>query len=232
MAKQFLISIFAIATLFAQDPCRDRCPNRKPANAAAAWRELIDGNDRYRRVDNKEPADRMDACRRSCTLNKQNPFAIVLSCSDSRVPPEIVFDQRIGDIFVVRVAGNVASDEAIGSIEYAIAHLNEPNPPRLLVVLGHEKCGAVESAMKLAPRYAPPHDMIPSILNRIFPAIRGQNLDPNKPDDVTKAVRLNVDLTAELLAAYSPVIRKALTDGLRIQRAYYSLDSGAVTPRQ
>ena len=231
MTKQLLIAILAVETLFAQDPCKD-CSNRKPANAAVAWRELIDGNDRYRRVNGKQPADRMDACRRSCTLDKQNPFAIVLSCSDSRVPPEILFDQRIGDIFVVRVAGNVASDEAIGSIEYAIAHLNKPDPPRILVVLGHEKCGAVESAMKLAPKYPPAHDMIPSILNRIYPAIRGRNLDPDKPDDVTKAVRLNVDLTAEELAAYSPVIRKAVTDGLRIQRAYYALGSGGVTPRQ
>jgi len=231
MKKQLLIAILSAATLFAQDPCV-RCPNRKPANAAAAWKELIDGNDRYRRVDGKQPADRTDACRRSCTLARQNPFAIVLSCSDSRVPPEIVFDQRIGDIFVVRVAGNVASDEAVGSIEYAIAHLNKPDPPRILVVLGHEKCGAVETAMKLAPKYPPAHDMIPSILNRIFPAIRGQNLDPNKADDVTKAVRLNVDLTAEVLAAYSPVIRNAVTGGLRIQKAIYWLGSGEVTPRQ
>src|SRR5208283_1554769 len=100
------------------------------------------------------------------------PYAIVLSCSDSRVPPEISFDQRVGDLFVVRVAGNVASDEAIGSIEYAIEHLKTP---KIIVVLGHERCGAVEAALSLQPA----HDLVPSILNRIFPAISG--IEPSTP---------------------------------------------------
>jgi carbonic anhydrase len=151
---------------------------------------------------------------------KQQPFAVVLSCSDSRVPPEILFDQGLGDLFVVRVAGNVASDEAIGSIEYAIAHLNSI---RIIVVLGHEKCGAVEAA--LSPK--PSHDMIPSILNRIYPVAAGRG-----PDKLEETIRDNVRYTAKLLRQYSPIIRnweeEPTVPPRHIQGAYYSITKGTI----
>lgn len=212
---------FATATVHAQSDCT-RCVDSAPKNGQDAWTELIHGNRRFRGID--APRDRMNNCRRECTIGKQNPFAVVLACSDSRVPPEITFDQRIGDLFVVRVAGNVATDEGIGSIEYAITHLNKPNPPKILVVLGHQECGAVKAALE-----PPPNELLPSVLHLIYPAIQNQDLDPKKKEDVKRAVLANIDLTIRSLLSHSPVIQKAVNGGLRIQGAYYSLEDGSVT---
>jgi carbonic anhydrase len=220
MTLRILFLLFAQLALLgnasAQDSCT-LCPNIAPADS---WAELAAGNARFVSGDLKP---RLDACRRDCTKLTQKPYAIVLSCSDSRVPPEITFDQRIGDLFVVRVAGNVASDEAIGSIEYAIDHLKTP---KIIVVLGHERCGAVEAALALQPA----HDLVPSILNRIFPALSG--IEPTIPEEsrLTEAVYRNVRFVAKLLPTYSPVIRHAVTDlHVPIQGAYYSVTNGTVT---
>jgi carbonic anhydrase len=202
------ISVSAAATrLFAQTQC-DSCPDRSPTDA---WKALEDGNRRF--VEGK-PADRKDKCRLACTSNSQKPFGVVLTCADSRVAPEIAFDQRIGDLFVVRVAGNVATDEAIGSIEYAVEHLHTP---RVIVVLGHENCGAVDAAIHAESA----EGLVPSILNRIYPAIKDL-----ASSDLDKAIRANVNLTAKTLPRYSRVIRGA---GIPIVGAYYSLQSGRVT---
>ena len=199
------LSLSALATrLSAQDLCKD-CPNLSPDNP---WKELEDGNGRFRGT----PQNRQDKCRIRCTAAVQRPFAIILACADSRVPPEVLFDQRIGELFVVRVAGNVASDEAIGSIEYI---LKQPQPPKLLVVLGHGDCGAVSSAIKAGSVDA----MIPSVLNRIYPAIQGIT-------DVEKAIRANVALTVRVLPRYSPVIRNSR---IAIVGAYYSVKDGTVS---
>ena len=201
---------------FAQDACT-QCPNLSPSDS---WAELAMGNDRFVSGDLKP---RADACRRTCTKDTQKPYAIVLSCSDSRVPPEIAYDQRIGDLFVVRVAGNVASDEAIGSIEYAIDHLKTP---KIIVVLGHERCGAVEAALSLKPA----HDLVPSILNRIFPAIIGIAANIPEESRLAEAVQRNVRYSVKLLPIYSAVIRHAVTDlHIPIQGAYYSITSGRIT---
>ncbi len=202
------ISLSAAASrLIAQGQCNS-CPERSPADP---WRELEDGNRRF--VDGK-PADRKDQCRLACTSNGQRPFAVVLTCADSRVAPELAFDQRIGDLFVVRVAGNVATDEAIGSIEYAIEHLHTP---KIIVVLGHQKCGAVDAALHAESA----EGLVPSILNRIYPAIKSLG-----PGDLDKAIRANVSLTAAMLPRYSRVIRG---NNIPIVGAYYSLDTGRVT---
>ncbi len=197
----------AASRLFAQTPCSS-CPDRTPADA---WKELDDGNRRF--VEGKL-ADRKDKCRLACTSTRQEPFAVVLTCADSRVAPEIAFDQRIGDLFVVRVAGNVATDEAIGSIEYAVEHLHTP---KVIVVLGHEKCGAVDAAMHAESAGG----LVPSILNRIYPAVKDLG-----SSDLEKGIRANVSLTAKTLSRYSHVIRSA---GIPIVGAYYSIQSGRVT---
>jgi carbonic anhydrase len=132
-------------------PCA-ACPSPNPATAAAAWQELIKGNDHFRGFCEKGPcpvAPRRNACRRSCTSKDQSPFAIVLSCADSRVLPEVLFDQGLSDLFVVRVAGNIATTEAKGSIEYALTNFKPT--PKLLVVLGHEDCGAAKTAIQYRP---------------------------------------------------------------------------------
>jgi carbonic anhydrase len=141
----------------------------------------------------------------------------------ARIPASRRRSPSTSDLFVVRVAGNVATDEAIGSIEYALDHLKTP---KLILVLGHERCGAVEAALALKPT----HDLVPSILNRIFPAIEG--IPPNIPEEsrLTDAVERNVRYTIRLLPAYSAVIRHAVTDlHVAIQGAYYSVSSGKVT---
>ncbi len=217
---RFLLVVFALLVVsggsIAQDTCA-QCPNLSPSDS---WAELAAGNGRFVSGD-LQP--RADACRRACTMDTQKPYAIALTCSDSRVPPEIAFDQRIGDLFVVRVAGNVASDEAIGSIEYALEHLKTP---KIIVVLGHERCGAVEAALSRQPA----HDLVPSILNRIFPAISGIAADIPEESRLAEAVQRNVRYTVKLLPAYSAVIRHAVTDlHIPIQGAYYSVTSGRIT---
>jgi len=199
----------AASRLFAQGQC-NLCPDRTPADP---WKELEDGNRRF--VDGK-PANRQDQCRLACTSgsNGQKPFAVVLTCADSRVAPEFAFDQRIGDIFVVRVAGNVATDEAIGSIEYAVEHLHTP---KLIVVLGHEKCGAVDAALHAESA----EGLVPSVLNRIYPAIQDLGTD-----DLDKAIRANINLTAKTLPRYSHAIRGS---GVPIVGADYSVRTGRVT---
>jgi len=225
MPYRILFGVLAIlaaagVTSVAQDAC-GQCPNLAPADA---WAELEAGNARF--VSGRLKP-RADACRVACTKDSQKPYAIVLSCSDSRVPAEIAFDQRIGDVFAVRVAGNVATDEAIGSIEYALEHLKTPT---IIVVLGHERCGAVDAALSGEPGHGAGHDRVPSILNRILPAIAG--IPPNLPAGarLEEAVQRNVRYTAKLLASSSEVIRRAVTEAhVPIQGAYYSVTSGRVT---
>jgi carbonic anhydrase len=193
--------------LRAQNACQ-ACPDRTPADP---WKALEDGNRRF--VDGK-PDDRRDRCRVACTSTGQKPFAVVLTCADSRVAPEVLFDQRIGDLFVIRVAGNVATDEAVASIEYAVEHLHTP---KLIVVLGHEKCGAVDAALNAKSA----EGLVPSILNRIYPAVQGMG-----PGDLDKAIRANVSLTAKILPRYSPAIGG---HHVPIVGAYYSIQSGRVS---
>ena len=150
----------------------------------------------------------------------QHPHAEILSCSDSRVPPEIVFDQGLGDLFVVRVAGNVASDTEIGSLEYGAEHLQVP----LIVVLGHENCGAVTAAVQGGP----PEGHIGSLVDLIKPAVektRGMSGDP-----VSNAVRMNVELVVKQLRTSTPILSELVAHGkLRIVGAVYSIETGAVT---
>src|SRR4051795_13565486 len=111
-----------------------------PADRALA--RLLEGNGRYARHKEQHPDETL--ARRKELETGQHPFAVILSCADSRVPPELVFDQGLGDLFVIRVAGNIADDDVLGSIEYAVEHLHT----KLILVLGHEKCGAVSAAVE------------------------------------------------------------------------------------
>src|SRR5258706_1074501 len=210
------LAAMAAAPSFSQDGCA-QCPNLAPSNA---WAELEAGNARF--VSGKLKP-RADACRLACTKDSQKPYGVILTCADSRVPPEIAFDQRIGDLFVVRVAGNAATDEAIGSIEYAIEHLKSP---KIVVVLGHEKCGAVSAALA----HQPESDLIPSILTRILPALKDIADGPPTAARLTDAIQRNVRYNAKLLTTHSKVIQHAVTEEhLPIQGAYYSISTGKVT---
>jgi carbonic anhydrase len=150
------------------------------------------------------------------TVEKQEPFAAVLSCADSRVPVELVFDQTIGHLFVTRVAGNLVTPEIIGSLEYGVAVLGV----KVLLVLGHTSCGAVKAAMKA--------DAVPGQISSLYPHLRraveqsGGNLDG--------AIKANAQIQAELLRTSSPVIRDAVKAGqLRVEAGIYDLATGKVT---
>jgi len=184
-----------------------------------ALSRLVAGNERFVAAKSSHP--HQDAARRHDLAGSQHPFAVVLSCSDSRLPPELVFDQGLGDLFVIRVAGNITDAAVIGSIEYAVEHLKTP----LIVVLGHEKCGAVTAAMSGG---AGSHDHIQALVDAIAPVVTEAKKDPKDPLDA--AVRLNVKKVVGELASSEPTLAHEVKAGhLRIVGAYYSLDTGAVT---
>ena len=151
---------------------------------------------------------------------EQHPHAEILSCADSRVPPELIFDQGLGDLFVVRVAGNVATDTEIGSLEYGAEHLHIP----FLVVLGHESCGAVTAAVKGGE--AEGH--IAALVNLIKPAVDKSRGLPGDP--VANAVRVNVEMVVQQLRSSTPVLSTLVAEGkLKIVGGVYSLETGKVT---
>ena len=162
-----------------------------------------------------------EAAKRRAELTKsQHPFAIVLGCADSRVPPEIAFDQGLGDLFVVREAGNVIDDHSLGSIEYAVDHL----AVRLIVVLGHQRCGAVKAAKDTiaANGKAPGH--IQSLVTAIEPAV-----EATLKDDLEVTVKANVKNVVQALRSSTPVLKAKIDAGeLQVVGAYYSLDTGMV----
>lgn len=148
-----------------------------------ALQRLTDGNRRY--VDGHPEHPRQDAARRRETLERQNPFAVVLTCSDSRLPPEVLFDQGIGDLFVIRNAGNVLDEIVEGSIEYAVEHLHAP----LVVVLGHSRCGALTAAVQSADAAG----KVGAVVRVLQPAVISARNLPGDP--VLNAVIANVRLT-------------------------------------
>ena len=162
-----------------------------------------------------------EAAKRRAELTKsQHPFAIVLGCADSRVPPEIAFDQGLGDLFVVREAGNVIDDHSLGSIEYAVDHL----AVRLIVVLGHQRCGAVKAAKDTiaANGKAPGH--IQSLVTAIEPAV-----EATLKDDLEVTVKANVKNVVQALRSSPPVLKAKIDAGeLKVIGAYYSLDTGTI----
>jgi carbonic anhydrase len=161
------------------------------------------------------------AKRRAELAKSQHPFAIILSCSDSRVPPEIVFDEGLGDLFIVRVAGNVLNNEGLGSIEYGVDVLGA----RLIVVLGHQSCGAVDAAMKTvaAKGKAPGH--IQSLVTAIKPVI-----DSTPKSDLDTMIKANVKHVVGALRSSTPILKAKIDSGdVQVIGGYYSLDTGAVT---
>ena len=187
----------------------------------AARQRLVAGNARY--VEGK-PLRVDHSRRREAVAPAQMPFAIVLGCSDSRVPPEILFDQGLGDIFTVRVAGNIADDLALGSMEYAVEHFATP----LIVVLGHEKCGAVSAAVASVASGTMPPPHIASLVTALRPAVEASKGMPGDP--VENAITTHVRQTVAAIAASSPILAEAVGHhGLTIAGAEYHLASGKVS---
>ncbi len=189
----------------------------QPISPDDALKKLMEGNKRF--VEQKPIYPDRSLERLQLVAKAQFPFASILSCSDSRVPSEIVFDQGLGDLFVVRVAGNVATPETIGSIEFGTSVLGS----QLLVVMGHKKCGAVTAAVKGDPLPG----RIGTFVEDIKPAIA--RVTSKKGDLVNNVVIANVQYQVEKLKETSSILDKLMDDGkLKIVGAYYDLDTGSV----
>ncbi|MFN6567754.1 carbonic anhydrase [Dendronalium sp. ChiSLP03b] len=194
--------------------------NPNPVNSNQALKYLLDGNQRFLHQRPKYPHQSLRHLQ--LVAKAQYPFAAILGCADSRVPAEIVFDRGLGDLFVVRVAGNVASDMAIGSLEYATAVLGT----QLIVVLGHRRCGAVAEAIKNAPLPG----RIGYVVESIKPALAKVNLTIGAGDRNDDAVIANIQYQAEKLQQNSMILAQLLHAGkLKIVGACYDIDTGKVS---
>jgi len=196
-------------------------PAKAPVAPQEAKKRLVDGNARYAHGDHL----RLDhSARRESQTRSQSPFAIVLGCADSRVPPEVVFDQGLGDIFTVRVAGNIVDDVIAGSIEYAVAVLGA----QLIVVLGHERCGAVAAALDAVKTGKLPDPHIASLVAAIKPA--AESVRSAAGDPLDNAIRANVNAVVAQLKGSAPLLKPAVDAGkLQVIGAEYMLASGLVT---
>jgi carbonic anhydrase len=189
-------------------------------NADEALKKLMDGNRRF--VSETYNRGDIGPGRRAELSKGQQPFAIIVDCADSRVVPEFIFDQGLGDLFVIRTAGNIVDDIAIGSVEYAVEHLGV----RLVLVLGHDDCGAVKATV--AGGKAEGH--IDAIVQAIKPAVA---IARQKPGNLlNNAIAQNVDMVVERLQTSQPILAHALQTGaVKIVGGVYSLKDGSVELR-
>jgi carbonic anhydrase len=222
--RQFLQTVLSSAVVGAvtQTGLDLAYPTALPAQTTltpeSALQSLIEGNQRFSANQLTSFQHDLDILKNH-TVAKQEPFAAVLSCADSRVPVELIFDQTIGHIFVARVAGNIATPEIIASLEYGVAVLGV----KVLLVLGHANCGAVKAAMKA--------DTVPGQISALY-----QHLKPavdQSDGNIEKAIGLNAKYQADLLRTSSTVIKEAAKTGsLKIASAVYELATGKVTLSQ
>jgi carbonic anhydrase len=239
-ASCFIVVSLLGATQFtrAADPAH---PDQPVVPSAEAISKLKEGNGRFTAGNPQHPHESSDerkymatnsyenlgmnaaeaAKRRAELAKSQHPFAVILSCSDSRVPPEIVFDQGLGDLFVVRVAGNVINNEGLGSIEYGIDHLGA----RLILVLGHQSCGAVQAAREAVAAKAKAPGHIESFITPIKPAV-----ESTLNGDLDATIKANVKDVVQALRSSTPILKAKVDSGdVQVIGGYYSLDTGAVT---
>jgi carbonic anhydrase len=210
--RQFVVGLAATSVIAGSGV---PMPAQSALSGEAAIRELISGNERYIAGHMSSFPNDLKILQEKTVL-KQEPFAAVLSCADSRVPVEILFDQSIGHLFVTRVAGNVVTPEIIASMEYAVAVLGV----KALLVMGHINCGAIAAAV--AAKEVP--GQISVLYQYLMPGIAGAH------GDVPLAVKMNAAYQAQLLRTSSTVIAKAIKDGgVKVVSGTYDLGSGRVT---
>jgi len=187
--------------------------------SAEANRRLVEGNRRFVQGHGDHPRQTPD--RRAELATTQHPFAVILGCADSRTGPEVLFDQGLGDLFVVREAGNVIDDHTLGSIEYAAEHLHAP----LIVVLGHERCGAVAAARDTIAAHGQAEGHIQSLVEAIRPAV-----EATSAQDAEATCRANIHNVVHALRTSAPLLQHMVEKGeLAVVGAYYDLDTGTVT---
>jgi carbonic anhydrase len=195
--------------------------------ALDALKRLSDGNRRF--VANETTFAQASAARRATLVAGQEPFAIILGCSDSRVPAELVFDLGFGDLFVIRVAGNVVAPSQIGSVEFAAARFGT----RLVVVMGHSQCGAVVATVdELMGRSTTESRNLRSIVDRVRPSVATLMAGPHPEDGdalISAAVRANVRASVHQLKHGSELVERLVaSEGLLVVGAEYSLETGVV----
>ena len=196
--------------------------------ATEALARLREGNRRF--VANQSSSDSLDHARRAALAAGQEPFAIILGCSDSRVPAELVFDQGFGDLFVIRVAGNIVAPSQVGSVEFAASRFGT----RLVVVLGHSGCGAITATLEVITGRATNQSRnLRSIVNRVRPSVEtllARRYDQDQDALIRDAVQANVRASVNHLRHGSELLEELrMNDGLAVVGAEYSLDSGIVT---
>ncbi len=193
-----------------------------PCTADDALRRLVAGNERFVRGEARFPTVHKEIL---AELAKgQQPYATIIGCSDSRVPPELVFDAGFGDLFIVRVAGNVISPEVMGTLQYAAVHLHTP----LFVVLGHEGCGAVQAALARRDHGARERERIDLLLSSMVPGLETLDGDPSSPARLTSAVEANVRWSMRQLRE-TPEGQARMAEGiLKLVGAVYELHTGRV----
>ncbi|MEI6206808.1 MAG: carbonic anhydrase [Desulfuromonadales bacterium] len=234
MQKTFIGSCLAVASLAAGIVAASSVESSLSPDEAL--QKLMEGNRQY--VENKVThSARSDAAARTALARSQKPYAIILSCSDSRVPPEIIFDKGLGEIFVVRVAGNVPDPIVLGSIEYAAEHLGSP----LIMVLGHERCGAVKATVESKGKTTGSSN-IDEIVKNIAPAVKNaakecdackgdtKCADTKKEEFVECVVTANARRVAANLTMQSDILTHLVHEKkLKIVAARYDLDDGIVS---
>lgn len=187
-------------------------------SASDALEKLKEGNQRFIEFKQKHPDE--DKKRRQEMLKGQHPFVVILSCSDSRVPPELIFDQGLGDIFEIRNAGNVLDEHVIGSIEYAVMHCGV----KLIVIMGHQDCGAIAATLSGVSETK----YIKSLEDSILPAVedcKEKGLEINSDNVVKAHVMQDIE---ELLSQDTELVKYMKKNNVEILPAYYHLDTGVV----
>ena len=228
--RQSAITIVASATLVWLLGCSTHAHHASVADShattspvsvtpAQAQQNLVAGNARF--VAGKSMHPHQTPAVRAQLVNGQAPFAVIVGCSDSRTAPEILFDEGLGDLFIIRVAGNVIDDQSIGSVEYAVEHLHSP----LVVVMGHSTCGAVGAARDAVAAHGHADGHIESLVQAIRPAV-----EQTAGQDAAATCKANVRNVVNALRDSQPILHHMVEHGdVRIVGAYYDLESGVVT---
>jgi carbonic anhydrase len=209
--------------LDAAEPDRNSVPMSAAVSADEALSRLEAGNRRC--VGGESNHEHNLANWRERFLKTQSPFATILACSDSRVPPELLFDQGFGDLFVVRVAGNVAGDDVIASIQYAIGHLDN----KLIVVTGHQNCGAVVAALAPSDATRGEPAELRELLGRIRPGIQSRGEVADSPRAIAKAVEANVRAAAKKLRQVPFIAEAIKSKNVKIVGVVYSIETGKIS---
>lgn len=218
--KKTLVAILIISFAICTTACSFKANSNdsKPENAKEALEKLLDGNEKY--LSENITPNVADSLRTDLAKNGQHPYAIVVTCSDSRVPAELIFNASLGDIFVIRTAGNVVSDFEIGSVEYGAEHLESP----LILVLGHTNCGAVTAATEGGEAGG----MIQSIVDEITPSVR-KATDTGAEDILSKAIEFNVINSVNKILSSDIIKELVEEEKVEVIGGVYDINTGAIT---